>query len=743
MNTVRKRRFGHFDKIRIQDTYFRYPEATAFGFSFTTVDGGLTEVFTDQKIEQLITEKQLRVDRDYYSQPRAIARGQSETELLAQLDPIERGEIVFRLKCCEQFLSLESARLVKRTDESMQNALRLIHFNLVQLVIDGTLKPDEGPADPGRRRAATKKRSDLPFEVPSSPGTLRTWLTRLEKAGGHPLGLRDRHYNSGNKEPRIDKIVLGLIDTFAVDYLDERRKTAKLCHKQLCAAINSLNKAETLIRAAWGLTPLDVVASPGNGRPSVLKLPSAKTFNLRLAKLSNFEVDAKRLPLDDVKTTYRSSYAGLPVLEVLERVEIDEWEVHLHTVLVEAKVFEQLSPELQRAVKRGRWHLCAAIDCASRAILGMSLAPTACPENVMRTLEMSCRPKSHIGMAAGAKTPWEIYGVGKMTCTDGGPSFISEIVRFAIADLSSCHYLAPKGLPHFRARIERIFKTIDQKALATFTGRSFSNNSERGNYNAQKRATLTTGELADVLVRFIVDEYHNDRHSGIGEETPLNCWNRLSMRYGLEVPPHPSQIRAIFGIDLPRTVGIRGVRFVNIWYQSDDLQRWRRSEGDVKVEIRVDPFDLGAISVKLDVDWIEVRSVFAFANGLAASVWISTCTDLREKFDAEYQINLPIVEAAIRAREAISRHAIERAGIGPISITQQQLESAERSLSLTLKGAIAERDAPFDPTWDPLRDRKIQVSENTASRPVSAESLPQTITLEGTGNSTSPWKFED
>jgi len=91
---------------------------------------------------------------------------------------------------------------------------------------------------------------------------------------------------------------------------------------------------------------------------------------------------------------------------------------------------------------------------------------------------------------------------------------------------------------------------------------------------------------------------------------------------------------------------------------------------------------------------------------------------------------------------SVSRNAIERAGIGPISITQPQLEAAERSLLLTIKLGVAERDTPFDPARDPLGDRKIKVSSEEQPT-VVVTPAPQTASVEPTNIAASTWKIEN
>src|SRR3546814_19169462 len=88
-----------------------------------------------------------------------------------------------------------------------------------------------------------------------------------------------------------------------------------------------------------------------------------------------------------------------------------------------------------------------------------------------------------------------------------------------------------------RGRIEGVFGTIHAQLLSWFDGRTFENVVARGDYPAEARASLLVEELNRVLIRYVVDYYHNHPHEGLGGETPRNCWNRLVGRYGVKPPP--------------------------------------------------------------------------------------------------------------------------------------------------------------------------------------------------------------
>src|SRR3546814_18591172 len=106
-----------------------------------------------------------------------------------------------------------------------------------------------------------------------------------------------------------------------------------------------------------------------------------------------------------------------------------------------------------------------------------------------------------------------------------------------------------------RGRIERVFGTIHTQLLSWFDGRTFENVVARGDYPAEARASLLVEELNRVLIRYVVDYYHNHPHEGLGGETPRRCWDRLVKKYGVKPPPGPDQKRHVFGIQAQGVIG--------------------------------------------------------------------------------------------------------------------------------------------------------------------------------------------
>jgi putative transposase len=210
-----------------------------------------------------------------------------------------------------------------------------------------------------------------------------------------------------------------------------------------------------------------------------------------------------------------------------------------------------------------------------------------------------------------------------------------------------------------------------------------------GDYPSEARASLTLDELACVVVRFVVDAYHNLPHSGLGGETPRDAWRRLTKLYGTTPAPDPDTRRNAFGVKLTRALTNRGVRFLNLYYQSLALQEYRRKVGDGEVEIMIDLAELGWASVKIgDAGWLTVPCLQPM-KGVSADDWIAACEELRRHYGDQAAIAEPIVLKAIADIQAIGDGAVQRAHIGSTMLSPEELDRAERMLPIT---------------WSPLAD---------------------------------------
>ncbi len=95
--------------------------------------------------------------------------------------------------------------------------------------------------------------------------------------------------------------------------------------------------------------------------------------------------------------------------------------------------------------------------------------------------------------------------------------------------------------------------------------------------------------------------------------------------------------------------------------------------------------NLGHVSVRIGDGWAAVPCQTKCLEGVTFYTWRKTTDDLRRRFAAEAELSEPIVLAAIRAIEAMSIDASLAANISSTRLTIEELDRAERSITLTIR----------------------------------------------------------
>ncbi|WAP70070.1 integrase core domain-containing protein [Jiella pelagia] len=123
---------------------------------------------------------------------------------------------------------------------------------------------------------------------------------------------------------------------------------------------------------------------------------------------------------------------------------------------------------------------------------------------------------------AGCRSDWAMFGRFECLATDGGPPFRDEF-EDAVRHCRSGRSL-PDQDPRMRGTIESFFRLF-RRLCRYFTGQSFSNVVEKGDYEAEEMASLVFEGLVRAAIVFIVDSYHHRKHRGLGGRTPYAVWN--------------------------------------------------------------------------------------------------------------------------------------------------------------------------------------------------------------------------
>ncbi|MFT3688250.1 hypothetical protein [Paenirhodobacter sp.] len=482
------------------------------------------------------------------------------------------------------------------------------------------------------------------------------------------------------------------------------------------------------------------------GKPP-LPVPSARTVRRRIKALDPFEVVAQRKGIDAARREFGFYEDGIGADYPLQRIEMDEWQIDLCSLLGESGALDGLSPEDRAKFEVGRRWLYVALDCATRCVLGFRIVVTPNADDAIRTLNLITQDKTPIAGAAGCESAWDHCGGIGILVTDQGSAFAAEKFRLTVADLGASYEAPPAGVPKLRARIERIFRTFGLQLAPMLIGRTFSNPVERGDYPSEQWAALTDDELAQILTLFIVDIYHNTPHAGLKGETPANAWKRLSAEQGVTPPPDANHRRVVFGVPLNRKLDRHGVRAFGINYTCPQMQEalLRGARGDIPV--RVDPEEITHVSVCIGHEWFSAEAVPRAVWGLSLDEWLRMVRDLRQRFRDEAVLSEEIIREARKRIRTIDARARQLRRVQPPHLTPEQLDREERQLYLGLRIG-PERSAATEDLEHP-KGRKRPDSDNLLGDvispdkptplPASDGALPTSDTLDDSD----VWTFDD
>ncbi len=245
----------------------------------------------------------------------------------------------------------------------------------------------------------------------------------------------------------------------------------------------------------------------------------------------------------------------------------------------------------------GRPWITIAIDVYSRSIVGLCLtleAPSA--TSVGLCLAHAVIDKRPWLERIGLEVEWPMSGKPKLLYVDNGAEFHSEALRRGcdVHDIKISY--RPIGSPHYGGIVERVIGTM-MKMVHELPGTTFSNITERGEYNSEKKAVLTLSEL-EKWFALAISSYHGSIHSGIGE-TPMNRWNKaIDLGWKYSYVQNPKAFLVDFLPIIYRHIQRQGFVIDHIVYINSSLKPFiTNSRYNDKFLIRRDPRDLSRIYV--------------------------------------------------------------------------------------------------------------------------------------------------
>jgi transposase InsO family protein len=648
---------------------------------------------TDDELAGLIAGNLIRIEAGYYSKAYQLLAGRAEGTNLSELHDLDDKAlrtIAWKVEWCTRYnLALAGldghARRWSKTPDDMGAFIAAERETMHRWYVDtfGVSRP------PGREIAGQRRKT---YDWPGST-TLRGWMTLLEAGGGQPGVFRLQYAKCGNRnqiDPRAIGIVRKHVDRFASG---ARGKPGQL-HAAIEADLRIVNR---------GL-PEGCHVSVGQTavRRRINKLPP---ILIDLGNLGDKPTELKYAPVG--KGLH--SLDGLTPIARMDRVEMDDWEMDLFTILKDKRVRTGLGRKAKDEARRLRKNrvtvrctVTVAIDVVTKCVVGLHVTPfspsAAGSKSALRSIVVD---KGPLAKLAGANSEWPMSARPVEVATDGGPAFKGDFHE-TLGRLQVEHRL-PGGDPRSRGTIESFFKNF--KALCRmFTGQSFSNVVEKGDYQSQELASLMSEDVLLRVVRYVVDIYHHTPHSGLGGMRPYEAWRRADNDMD-PVPDHMARQLA-FGLAVPnRVVAADGVTYLHTQYKHPDMGKLRALIGDVRFGIVTDPNDMGTILVRVPKEarehFPDHGAYLAFTApdlaGVTLAEYLRGNRNLLRFQRQERLAGNPFRLTAIQDLMRQAEEARRKAGVPSDVVSEDQLRRMLRLVERKGAQAVANRPAPSGP----------------------------------------------
>ncbi|MDY6487769.1 DDE-type integrase/transposase/recombinase [Acinetobacter faecalis] len=311
---------------------------------------------------------------------------------------------------------------------------------------------------------------------PPSSRTVARWITQYKFSLDNKLSLK--HKSKGNFNLRFSPEIYQILNQ-AIDevYLKPEYRSSKDVQAHMLGQFMEQG------------IPLD-------------NLPTRRSIQRYIKKLDPFiELKVKK-GSRIAKKKFQAAGKSIISPFAMYMVEID---THYLDIIV-------IDPKTKTAL--GRPFLACAIDVYSRTIVGtyINMYPPSAATTLEVIKDMITRPNQ--------KLPG---GIPSIIIPDNGVEFKNNALERVCEQLKITLTPSQVGTPNNKPHIERFFSTLTHGILQKLPGTTFSNPTERGEYNSSKSAQLTLEQLREYINRWINEVYHKSIHHTTGR-SPIIMW---------------------------------------------------------------------------------------------------------------------------------------------------------------------------------------------------------------------------
>ncbi|MBT0959405.1 transposase [Alphaproteobacteria bacterium KMM 3653] len=660
--------FSKYDGIVIGQQPYRYFETREEGHIFVAAKGvGIPQVMTNAEISRYLSVGNFSCTPKEHQPEYLRERILPEGELLSLRGTKAQKKAAMRMATVPAFreLLMDETKNVTRSANSVRPYLGVIKLRVGEILAEGH------PEDSSESLAVPRK---------LGAKTVIEWERKERRFG--LAGLYDNTTKRGNRDRRLTADELMIMGRIVSKYLDDQQLSQAIIFGEVKDAFDDENAKRR-----------------AEGQPELV-CPSRESVRQAIRKLNPFDVTLTRHGRQAANRDFSPVGMGLQVERPMQRVEFDEWEVDAITLMAEGGLYHHLTAAEKKKLgldkKVARWWITVAICSATRCIVGMVISRNPNSQSALRVIEMMMRDKGVWGDACGALSQLNQFGWPPHIVTDCAKYNLSMLIRARTSDLGITVEYCPAGDPQLKGRIERVFGTFATQLMPRLSGRTFSNIAARGDYDSENRACLNPEEFCSVLVRYVVDVYHRTPHDGLGGERPLDCWNRLVEKFGVQPPPDLGRRRLIFGQERERTVTRKGITVLGVRYHSEVLARYMAQSDERRVAVRWYPEDIGAIWVELSGRWFEVPAVFDRYRGVSAQEWLHAAAEIRAQNDRNAEVDRSVVRQALDFIKETNSAAMTRVGLTMQDWSKERMDYEEDRLFIGFKTSEAEAQNPYE-----------------------------------------------
>lgn len=540
------------------------------GKVFTRVGGdGREIVMTNADIQNAIRDDLLIVERRFYDPRNATRPGESRA--LRDLSEKQQQSIAFRLEWARG-LARWNDEVGPVAHEDRKRVIRMIGDRYVEELEDAKAR------EHFRSKRRTFEQEQFDLKRPSY-SAVSEWCRKLRLSGGDVRALRDRR-GTGQRKSKFTAEEMQIRGHFIRRYCSLTQPDVSYLFKVMKAVERRINKTR----------PPDSMLNLGGRTAFYDSVEALPDFVKHLGRKGEAATTAKYVIV-----------VGKDRGHPMDMVEGDEARLDLTVLLKELRVWNDLTEEEQKAYQEAseRLWFSAVVDHATTSFLAFRIHERA-PSTItaLATFEMTTRDKTDIAQSAGCRSRWDQCGSFRSVRLDSATWYRSEAVTMTLSDAGCTKSHPPLKASWLRGTMERMFGVIGHMTLNNFSGQTFSNIVKRGDQDPRKGASVDIPMLEKVFIRAIVDIHHNLRNRGkLGGMTSRQAW-----MLGCQVknpPPPPSGWlrRHVYGINLQRVITSEGIRVMGFRFYSDDAHAMRRFRTGAVVNIRLDLWDLGELTL--------------------------------------------------------------------------------------------------------------------------------------------------